>query len=84
MYHYISKIHEHPSIAGIALDASMDVIGISYRLVNGFGKAVKHAIAGTRAKNEIISKIGQFVNVQKQYVFAFFIFKTIHDGMCKF
>jgi hypothetical protein len=24
------------------------------------------------------------VNVQKQYVFAFFIFKTVHDGMCKF
>ncbi len=82
MHDDIAKIDQHPSVLRLALNSSTLAELFLNPLCSGIRQGLQHAIAGARANNEILCKIGEVMNVHQDDIFTFFIFQNIYKVAC--
>lgn len=75
---HIAIIYNYPAVAGEAfLFSPFFMFGAN--ICDGcFGERVYHAVTGTGANDEIVSKGYDVFKVDQDYIFAFFIFKGVY------
>jgi hypothetical protein len=84
MYDYIAKIQNQPAFARFAFYAALLFEVCFGRLQHAFGEGIEHAVAGAVAKDEIVGKRGNSLDVEEQDVFALFVLQGFDDFMSKF
>ncbi len=80
----IAIIHDHPAVTGEALLFAFFLMLGANVFDDGFGESIYHAVAGTGADNEIVSKRCDVFQVQQDDVFTLFIFQRVYDFTSKF
>ena len=71
----IAQIDHQPAIARITFDVDGVVKFLLDVILYCHCQRVEHAVAGTVAEDEIISKTRNFVNVEQEDLFGFFVFQ---------
>ena len=84
MHDYIAVIEHQPSFPRLAFDTAFFLVVLFSGLQHPFGQGVEHAVAGAVAQDEIIGKGRDIFDVEKQDVFALFVFQGFDDFMGKF
>lgn len=76
---HITQVDHLPTVSGLAFDLDMPAQLFFSIFSDGFSQRLEHAVAGSIAKDEIISEGCDFVNIQQQDLFCFFILKYGYD-----
>ena len=84
MHHYVLKVDHQPTLLWLSLDPPIDAVFLFYLCDGRVRQAVEHPVAGTITDDEIIRKVGYFLNVDLKDIFSLFVFECIYDGTCKF
>ena len=84
MQYHIAKISDHPAIASQALLFSLLLIFNANIIHHRIREGIDHAVAGTGADDEIISKGNNFLNIDQDNIFTLFIFQGVDDFTSKF
>lgn len=77
MQDHVAKINHDPAVAGIALFFAFSFMFNADFVDGSIGEGVKHAVAGAGANDEVVGKRRNFLNVEQNDVFAFFVFKGV-------
>jgi hypothetical protein len=80
----IAVIHHQPASLRLSFDATFPPMLRESLFNYPVGQSVQHAIACGSTNNEIVREGSMLFYIQKEDIFAFFVFQCIDDGMGKF
>jgi hypothetical protein len=74
VYYHIAKIDHHPTLARLAFEAAVQAKFFFYGFLYSIGQAVQHPVTGAAGDDKIICEGSYFMNIQKENIFALFVF----------
>jgi hypothetical protein len=84
MYYNITKVCNYPAITGQTLLFTPLLVFDTNIINHRVRERIDHAVAGTGADDEIISKGNNFLNIDQDNIFPLFIFQGVDDFTSKF
>ena len=84
MHDDVTVIDQHPPILRLTFHAPLKLMVFFKVREHILRQHTEHAVAGTRAYHKIISKIGNFMNIEQENVLSFFILQNINNDACYF
>ncbi len=79
MKDHIAKIDYQPTLSGVALNPSVNMIVFLYLLDGSIRQAIQHTIARPVAKDEVIGEDRHALYVEQNNIFPFFVLQGVYN-----